>query len=131
MKDQYSEYSLQTKNDEEVFINGNLTIGENIADNCGLKNAHAAWMKIDKNSKTKPALPGMDLTSEQLLFVSYAQVWCSLYRDGSLIAQLRSDPHSPGKYRIIGPVSNSHEFSSAFKCKAGDKMYPEHRCEVW
>jgi predicted metalloendopeptidase len=131
MKRQYSSYSLSTKSGDRLYINGNLTIGENIADNGGLKNAHAAWLKRDTLSKTRRALPGLDLTNEQLLFVSYAQVWCSLYREDSLLAQLRSDPHSPGKFRIIGPLSNSLEFSNAFKCDEDDQMRSSSRCEVW
>ena len=78
MKEQYSQFSIQTKSDL-LYVNGNLTIGENIADNGGLKNAHAAFMKRDKSSKTRQALPGLSLTNNQLFFVSYAQVWCSLY----------------------------------------------------
>eukprot|EP00939_MAST-03C_sp_MAST-3C-sp1_P004284 g4284.t1 len=130
---QFSTYSITTESGEELFVNGNLTQGENIADLGGLKQAHAAW--IDRFGReaagSKKSLPGLDLTSEQLFFVAYSQVWCSLYRDDALEAQLLTDPHSPGRFRIAGALQNNGDFARSFRCPEGSPMNPIDKCVVW
>jgi endothelin-converting enzyme len=132
MARQFSRYSVTTESGDELFLNGNLTLGENIADSGGLKSAHAALLtRIGQAKADAIALPGLDLTSEQLFFVAYSQVWCSLYRDGAIEAQLRTDPHSPGKFRIIGGLVNSQDFAKSFSCPEGSPMNPAEKCSVW
>ena len=122
--DQYDDYGLK----------GKQTLGENIGDNGGIR---ASWLAYDTWRQENPledsTLVGLDLSSEQLFFVGYAQMWCSLYTDDALKHQIETNPHSPGEYRVIGPVTNSPDFAKAFNCKAGDPMNPpeEKKCEVW
>lgn len=132
VKSQYSAYTVSTS-EGSMNVDGNLTIGENIADNGGLKQAFAAWtMRFgDTSSTSRPALPGLDFTPDQLFFVAFSQVWCSLYRDDAMLAKLRTDVHSPGRYRIIGTLSNSNDFARSFECPSGSTMNPEEKCEVW
>jgi membrane metallo-endopeptidase-like protein 1 len=108
--------------------------GENIADNGGLIqsfNAYRNW--VARNNKgEEPSLPGLsDLTANQLFFISFATVWCGNTRDGEAHRLIVTDPHSPGKYRVIGTLSNSEEFAREFQCKIGSKMNPKDKCNVW
>ncbi|CAG2167424.1 unnamed protein product, partial [Oppiella nova] len=127
--DQYSSY-----NDSNVGmnINGKTTIGENIADNGGLRQAFKA---LENYSGSKQLLPGSmkNFTSEQLFFLSFANVWCTNIRDEALRDQIETDPHSPGKYRVWGSVSNSESFAKAFNCKPKTNMNPESKdkCILW
>lgn len=114
-----------------------MTLGENIADNGGLKKAFETWQaryQSDPSGKTikNPRLPGLEaLTPEQLFFVSYARLWCSKARPESLLQQVMTDPHSPAEWRIKGAVQNSEYFARAFKCKKGAPMNPVKKCDVW
>ncbi|XP_028320046.1 endothelin-converting enzyme 2b isoform X2 [Gouania willdenowi] len=126
MVDQYNRYTVNGEH-----VNGKQTLGENIADNGGLKaayNAYQAWIK--KNGEEK-RLPAVNLTNEQLFFVGFAQVWCSVRTPESAHEGLMSDSHSPPMYRVIGTLSNSPDFSRSFGCSAGTKMNSGGRCEVW
>jgi endothelin-converting enzyme len=77
-------------------------------------------------------LPGLDnYTPEQLFFISYGRLWCTMMTPGALVDYIGSNPHSPGKWRIIGAVQNSPDFAKAFKCKSGSPMNPVKKCEVW
>lgn len=124
--DQYSKYSV-----EDDFLNGKQTLGENIADNGGLRaayNAYEEWIK--KNGEEKP-LPILKLTHRQLVFVSFAQNWCTKATPDSLRTSILSDMHSPPRLRVIGTLSNSNEFARVFKCSASSKMNPENKCQLW
>lgn len=113
-----------------VRINGKLTLGENIADLGGMKQAHLAYLAWEKrHGKPEPLIEG--LTDEQLLFVSWAQTWCSLSTPEYLRQQVTVDSHSPGMFRAVGAPMNSPEFHRAFSCKPGDKMVPAKVCTVW
>lgn len=112
-------------------INGNQTLGENIADNGGLKAAFHAYLDVMKNKPEPPKLPGIPLNHRQLFFVAFAQVWCSTVTKEANNLQLEKDPHSPAKYRVIGSLSNLKEFSDEFQCKPGSNMNPKKKCEVW
>lgn len=118
----------------KLKINGKLTLGENIADNGGMKTAfHAynAWQKA-KDTPTEYQLNGKTVPSSQLFFYSYGQSWCSIAAPKSVMVQMRSDPHSPSVARVIGPIQNSKEFGEAFpECKAGTPMNPTAKCSVW
>jgi len=111
-------------------VNGELTLGENIADNSGLAIAAKAY-KISLNGKKAPVING--LTGEQRLYMGWAQVWRSKMREPAQIAQVKTDPHSPGQYRANGTLKNQPGFYEAFKVKQGDKMYlaPKDRVIIW
>jgi putative endopeptidase len=112
-------------------VNGRLTLGENIGDLGGLAIAYAALQRaLAKNARPGP-IDGF--TPEQRFFLNWAQVWRMTIRDEALRVRLNTDPHSPGKYRVIGPLSNLPEFYQAFGCSAGAPMVrsPEVRTGIW
>ncbi len=111
-------------------INGELTLGENIADNSGLAIAYKAY-KISLHGKKAPVIDGM--TGEQRFFAGYARAWQNKIRDNAAIAQIKSDPHSIPVDRVMGAVVNQPGFYEAFDVKPGDKMYvaPEKRVIIW
>ncbi len=111
-------------------VNGELTLGENIADNSGLAIAYKAY-KLSLKGKPSPVINGM--TGEQRFFMGFAQVWRSKMRDEAAIAQIKSDPHAPGQVRANATVKNQPGFYEAFGVKAGDKMYlePKDRITIW
>ena len=112
-------------------MNGKQTLGENIADNGGLKaafHAYEAWMR---NHEEELPLPGVNLTNRQLFFLGFAQVWCSVNTPEALKLQILQDPHSPSTYRVIGTLSNSDEFAKEFSCRPGSRMNPVNKCDVW
>eukprot|EP00735_Rhodelphis_limneticus_P004883 TRINITY_DN1653_c0_g1::TRINITY_DN1653_c0_g1_i1::g.17860::m.17860 TRINITY_DN1653_c0_g1::TRINITY_DN1653_c0_g1_i1::g.17860 ORF type:complete len:741 (-),score=172.88,sp/Q4PZA2/ECE1_MOUSE/34.97/2e-126,Peptidase_M13_N/PF05649.8/4.3e-80,Peptidase_M13/PF01431.16/2.6e-65 TRINITY_DN1653_c0_g1_i1:396-2618(-) len=126
---QYSGYTVGGKN-----VNGNQTLGENIADNGGVRLAYKAFKRYQaeqaqKGIKEPPLLP--TLTDDQLFFVGFAQGWCELIRPEAAQQRLELDVHSPARYRVQGPLTNFEEFSRAFKCSAGSPYSPETRCRVW
>lgn len=126
MVEQYGNYSI---NNEP--LNGRHTLGENIADNGGLKAAYKAYGKwIEKNGE-EPTLPALGMTNHQLFFVGFAQVWCSVRTPESSHEGVITDPHSPSRFRVIGTIANSPEFSKHFGCKADAPMNPKHKCELW
>jgi putative endopeptidase len=111
-------------------VNGELTLGENIADNSGLAIAAKAY-KISLKGKKAPVIDGM--TGEQRLYAGWAQVWRTKMREQQQIVQVKTDPHSPGQYRANGTLRNQPGFYEAFKVKQGDKMYlaPQERVIIW
>ncbi|XP_036392017.1 endothelin-converting enzyme 2b isoform X2 [Megalops cyprinoides] len=126
MVDQYSQYTINGEH-----INGKQTLGENIADNGGLKAAYHAYKSWVQANGEEKRLPAVGLTNDQLFFVGFAQVWCSVRTPESAHEGLMTDPHSPPKYRVIGTLSNSPDFAQHFSCPAGTPMNSGHRCEVW
>ncbi|CAL8374717.1 unnamed protein product [Gadus morhua 'NCC'] len=126
MVEQYSRYTV---NGEKV--NGRQTLGENIADNGGLKaayNAYRSWVRLNGEEKR---LPAVNLTNDQLFFLGFAQVWCSVRTPESAHEGLVTDTHSPPRYRVIGTLSNSQDFAHHFQCPVGSPMNSGSRCEVW
>jgi predicted metalloendopeptidase len=126
MVKQYSSYSpLPGYN-----VNGELTLGENIADNSGLAIAYKAY-KISLGGKPAPVIDG--LTGDQRFYMGFGQVWRSKTRDAEQIKRVKTDPHSPGQFRANGTVVNQPGFYDAFGVKEGDKMYvaPESRIIIW
>jgi len=111
-------------------INGELTLGENIADNSGLAIAYKAY-HLALGGHEAPVLDG--LTGDQRFFVGWATVWRSKSRDKDAIVRIKSDPHSPGEFRGLLPEMNQAPFLAAFGVKPGDKMYlpPEKRVSIW
>jgi len=128
------EYGNFTVNGEH--INGLQTLGENIADNGGLKAAFRAFTSLAQTDRhwNYGSLPGLNLTDRQLFFISFAQVWCDHSTPQASHLSTLEDAHSPPRLRVIGTLSNSFDFSKEFKCKKGSKMNPEDpnsKCKVW
>ncbi len=126
-----NEYSsfVSVKDDKgEVKLNGKLTLGENTADNGGLKLAYMALMAIIGDTPVKP-IDGY--TPAQRYFLSYGQIWCQNVTDQEARKRVLTDPHSPGRWRVNGAVQNSAAFQQAFSCKAGQPMVSENACRVW
>jgi putative endopeptidase len=115
---------------DDLHVNGKLTLGENIADLGGIAISYAAYMK-SLNGQPAPVIDGF--TGPQRFFIGWAQVWRGKYRDAALSRMLATNPHSPGRFRTLIPLSNINAFYEAFDVKPGDKMYraPEERVEVW
>jgi endothelin-converting enzyme/putative endopeptidase len=115
---------------DDVHLNGRLTLGENTADNGGLRIALAAMRnamaKDAKMAKTKDGF-----SPEQRFFLGFAQVWCQNSTPESSRLLAKTDPHSPGEYRVNGTLQNSSDFAKAFSCKAGQKMVSANACHVW
>jgi predicted metalloendopeptidase len=111
-------------------LNGQLTLGENIADNAGAIMASRAY-KISLKGKPAPVIDGY--TAEQRIFMGLAQARRGKARDAALIAQVKSDPHSPAEFRVNGSLRNHPGYYEAFDVKPGDKMYlaPEDRVIFW
>ncbi|MBJ8483909.1 M13 family metallopeptidase [Acinetobacter vivianii] len=111
-------------------VNGELTLGENIADNSGLSIAYKAY-QISLAGKPAPVIEGR--TGEQRFYMGWAQVWRAKTREAQAIVYLKTDPHSPDKVRANGALVNQAPFYDAFKIKEGDKMYlaPEKRVRIW
>ena len=122
--DQYAQYVVI----DDTHINSKLTEGEDVADLGGSVLAHLAWINETKEQKLKP-IGGF--TPEQRFFIGLAQWACENQRPEILRMHAITDPHSPGKYRINGVVTNMPEFRQAFQCKAGQPMVREHPCKIW
>lgn len=114
-----------------VKLNGELTLGENVADSGGLRLSYMALMNLleQKNANLLEKRDGY--TAEQRFFVAYGQSWCTSMRDEFVRTLAASDPHSPPKYRVNGVVSNTPEFQKAFGCKVGQPMVSGAGCRVW
>jgi putative endopeptidase len=111
-------------------VNGALTLGENIADIAGIEIAYKAY-QASLDGRAPPLIDGM--TADQRFYIGFAQSWLGKARDESTIAQVKSDPHSPEKYRTNGVVVHMPSFYGAFSVVPGDKMYlaPEQRVTLW
>ena len=125
--DQYDQYEVLPG----VYVNGALTQGENVADLGGVHNAYnaLATMLGEQMNQTSGVVP--KFTNAQLFFVAYAQGWCAVTRPEAVLQQINTDPHSPPKYRVIGPLQDSYAFADAFNCPANSYMNPPNKCQVW
>jgi putative endopeptidase len=112
-------------------LNGSLTLGENTADNGGLRLAYAALMASLGNPPGTVAAQIDGYTPAQRFFLSFGQIWCENVREQAARSRALTDPHSPGQWRVNGAVQNFDEFGKAFSCKKGSPMYPENSCRVW
>ncbi|KAG5889087.1 hypothetical protein JTB14_004931 [Gonioctena quinquepunctata] len=126
--DQYGNYSVP---DLKLNLNGINTQGENIADNGGLKESYLAYQNWVQRNGEEPKLPGLKYTPNQMFWVSAANTWCSVYRSESLKLRILTGYHSPGEFRVLGPLSNSEYFYKDFNCPEGSKMNPVKKCKVW
>ena len=104
-------------------VNGKLTLGEDIADAGGIKFAYRAFLQSKPRSDHE----------KRLFFTSFAQTWCEVDRKKSALNSVMTDEHAPGKFRVIGGLTQFRPFSEAFHCPAGAPMAPkdESRCHLW
>jgi putative endopeptidase len=121
------EYSGFTAVDD-VKLNGKLTLGENTADNGGLRIAHMALMAM-LAGKSVPEIDGF--TADQRFFLGWGQIWCVNETPELLRLLAATNPHSPGRERVNGVVRNMPEFEKAFACHAGQPMVSQAACRVW
>ena len=108
----------------DVKVNGELTLGENAADNGGIRLALMSML-----ARPQKTIKGM--TAEQRFFLGYGQIWCENASPEALRLQALTDPHAPSEYRVNGVLSNMPEFQKAFGCKTGDAMVSAKACRVW
>lgn len=113
---------------DDVTLNGRLTLGENTADNGGLRIALMAYL-ASSAAKSASTLDGF--TPEQRVFLGWAQVWCESRRPEYERLQAQTNPHSPGRYRVNGVVANMPEFQKAFACPSTAPMVSRAACRVW
>uniref|UniRef100_F6PUF3 Uncharacterized protein n=1 Tax=Ciona intestinalis TaxID=7719 RepID=F6PUF3_CIOIN len=114
-------------------LDGVKLLGENIADNGGVREAYAGyqiWLK-DNGLKGEALEPSTGLTNNQMFFIGYANVRCGKFTRAGAITQLATDNHGPGKYRITTALQNFDKFSEAFSCPSGSFMNPRHKCVIW
>jgi putative endopeptidase len=121
---------------DDVKVNGKLTLGENTADNGGVRIALMALMareamKSAAASQTEEQASEHSYTMQQQFFIGYAQNWCSNERPEFIRMLANVDPHSPDALRVKGVLVNTPEFAQAFGCKAGQPMAPVKSCRVW
>ncbi|KAG9019715.1 hypothetical protein FRB90_010985 [Tulasnella sp. 427] len=126
--EQYSKYTVDDGKGGVVHVNGNLTSGENIGD-AGLIYAYHAWKAQESEGLLEGSeytLPGLqDYTREQLFFIAYGRIWGRNMKTAAAVQQVRTDPHSPARYRVDGTLSNIPEFAKAFNCpKKTPKLTP-------
>jgi putative endopeptidase len=112
----------------DVHLNGKLTLGENTADNGGLRVSYAA---LQKALAGKPRTKIDGFTPEQRFFLGFANVWCQNVTEQAARQLAQTDPHSPGEFRVNGSVGNMAEFAQAFGCKAGQPMVRKDACRAW
>ena len=127
LADQYSKIEVL----DDVFINGEFTLGENIGDLGGVLGAYDGLQLHFENTGRPSDIDGF--TAEQRFFISWATVWRTLTREDALRTQIKTDPHSPGIYRATQPLKNVDAFYEAFDIKLGDEMYlaPKDRVRIW
>ena len=123
---QYNQFTVL----DSLHVNGELTLGENLADIGGLAIAYDAF-KMTKQGQGNEKIDGF--TPDQRFFLGYAQVWRLVNRDETMRSRIMTDPHSPEMFRVNGPAMNFSPFYTAFDVKEGDKMYlaPEKRAKIW
>jgi predicted metalloendopeptidase len=121
--DEYSGFTAV----DDLKLNGRLTLGENTADNGGLR---VALMALRETLKGKESI--LDgFTPEQRFFLGFAQIWCENSTPQAERQQALTNPHSPGRYRVDGTLQNMPEFQKAFSCKASQPMVSSNACRVW
>jgi len=123
--DQYSTFEAMPKG----FVNGRLTLGENIADLGGVKMAFKAYRSLRKDAAKLYVADGYD--EDQQFFIAVGQAWCSRDRPAEVQRRLTADVHAPPKFRVYGALRNLEEFAKAFNCAPGTPMHPASTCSVW
>jgi predicted metalloendopeptidase len=114
---------------DEIHVNGKLTLGENISDVGGTK---IAYLALQRSMAGKPREAVDGLSPEQRFFLSFAQIWRARSREENERLQLRTDGHSPPRFRVAGVIANLPEFSTAYSCSAGKPLLSESdRANIW
>jgi putative endopeptidase len=116
---------------DDAKVNGKLTLGENTADNGGLRLAYLAFLADAKRKNINLTQKQDGYTPVQQFFLGYGQDWCGETRPQQLRLQVQTDEHSPRQFRVNGVVQNMREFGEAFGCKEGQPMMPVNACRVW
>ncbi|XP_031550822.1 endothelin-converting enzyme 1-like [Actinia tenebrosa] len=124
--DQYSNFTYEGTN-----LNGETVLGEVIADNGGVEISFKAYKLWVKAHGQEPMLPGINLSHEQMFFLSYAQIFCASYSKGSAARMISYARHPINPLRVKGVMVNSHEFSRAYNCPVGSPMNPAKKCKIW
>ncbi len=122
--DEYSRFRTQ----DGMVVNGKLTLGENTADNGGLRIAWMAFLRAQDGAKTDP---NARFSSAQKFFLGWGQIWCQHRTAEAGRLQIDTDPHAPDSFRVNGVVSNMPEFQAAFGCRVGQPMVRHPACRVW
>lgn len=144
IREQYSRYSVVVEKDERnregeksrvtVRVRGDLTLGENIADNGGVQLAWEA-LQLELSPAQLAARPligyGVTLTTAQLFMFSWGHFWCEVALDSHIRRQVETDPHSPARFRIQGPLANFGPFAELQGCPAHSAMNSDRKCRVW
>lgn len=130
---QYSNYKIENKN-----LNSYMTLDENIADNGGVKlafHAYKQFLKEHNYSRLNRVESNEEFTNEitleKLFFIGFAQAFCSVSTKKHAQEAIINDPHSFAKYRVIGALTNSFEFSKTFNCPLNSPMNPPEKCRIW
>ena len=124
LRNQYSTYSIK-----EIFIDGNFTLGENIADDGALRIAEMAFEYLLSNASwtDQDSLPSLEhFTQQKLFYLGLAMLWCEVKDDFN-----EKDTHAPNRFRVNGPLSNSDKFAQIWGCKLGSAMNPKDKCHMW
>ena len=116
---------------DDAKVNGKLTLGENTADNGGMRLAYLALLSDLAEKKEDLQNKESGFTPIQQFFLAFAQNWCGSTRPAQVRLQVQTDPHAPEKFRVNGVVENMPEFGKAFSCKLGQPMTPKDPCRVW
>lgn len=109
------------------------TLGENIADNGGIKEAYYAYKNWVEQNGPENVLPELNYDQQELFWISFAQTWCSKSKDDYSRLTINTKIHSPHEFRVNGPISNMPKstFAKDFNCAVGTKMNPIRKCTVW
>ncbi|MFZ0340184.1 MAG: M13 family metallopeptidase [Terracidiphilus sp.] len=131
--DEYSGFQAASAHGDTpaAYLNGRLTLGENAADNGGLRIAYQALLDAlaEQHKSIDDKFDGF--TEAQRYFIGFAQVWCENHSEAIARQLVLIDPHSPGRWRVNGTVQNFDAFAKAFGCKKGQPMAPVSYCRVW
>jgi putative endopeptidase len=122
--DEYSKFRMQ----DGMAVNGKLTLGENTADNGGMR---IAWMAFLRAQDGVKADPNTRFSSAQKFFLGWGQIWCQHSTAEAERLAVDTDPHTPDPFRVNGVVSNMPEFQAAFGCRVGQPMVRHPACRVW
>ncbi|WFD41648.1 endothelin-converting enzyme 1 [Malassezia psittaci] len=140
VEDQYAQKTMPGPDGKEHYLQSKFTIGEDVADFGGLAQSYHAWKTTLMNGdrevhKRNELLPGLtQYSQEQLFFIAYGAAWARNIRPAETVKRLKTDPHSPTKYRVNLPLSNFPPFAKAFGCKPGKDamaLATTDRCEIW
>jgi membrane metallo-endopeptidase-like protein 1 len=126
--EQYGNYTVP---EIEMSLNGVKNLGENIADNGGIKIAYRGYLRWLDRNKVEKALPGLPYTPRQMFWISAATNGCTKYKKEYLKQMVMSGFHSPYYFRILVPFMNSDYFARDFNCPLGSPMNPKYKCRVW